>query len=919
MKFWEGSVFRPISRSIFLLIVVLFEWRVSGICVWQGGGGFRLACGFKQSGLFRLRSLGGLKGWAGAGFTIGDEDGFKDSLTNKESKTSKRKLSFQHQRKHPLPHINQYGQYSHVSVNAPHHLPNQEEHESEGIQKRASLWNSWKWPSIIKKKRPRAPPHRMGPLPYMPRPVPVAPYSYNRLNPMYHPQASPYYPPQLMHQPHLHHSTRPVSPRFPIHPRHEFQMPSPSESVVPGFSPMPELDPTSDDEDKEIESQLENVVKALSRELLKGKRKPKKPYGLQLLQNSANYGTKFKVSVNSVPAEEEPKPVTGYDTNLFPDIYFTSTTPRNKLKKILEAESEKDLLINHDEESTTEAILRKLRLKKIKLLKKRNKGSSKKRKSSKLKLPGSTTMPQTTTTLRTTTTTQRLSTSPLIPSTTLKLTTTTTPKPTTSTTKRTTTTKTTEKPRLLSAIHKKSTKRPDYAGSFYTEREREEWPTERHEKWKYFSPATSPRPTPRPFTPIAQNPLITSGKWKEIYDPRYPPDHEVNRGKLEMLAAALTTTSQRSRYSDFTRKEHSHSRPDYFQSYPKSPELYPKRYGRREDEGEGLVSKVQVDGQNGQFVRFDSRESLNLVSRTKSYNDAFYSHFNKSAMEIAVDEPSPTPFHYFSAFYNRKSTAKPPISTSPPTNRWVWDGTASSDHFSRNKYFPPSTASPTPVPQPIDRWAGLKMILDSSSAEELKSRLDHSSETGNLLRQKVMSILGADWEPGPGISSWEVAKDRAPHFVTGDSFKKPSYNYSPETKPTTTTAPLTSAKSYFSSTPSFNEWKSYVKSVAGISSTPELPAQTFPLPTRETVSSSEVNIDIPQTKPNTKESIQVPKNELIIMEKQQTKDKGIMKVKGSTKGKATITTTTPLPILEVKNAPPQDRSENETTEGNLFF
>src|SRR5690349_7674494 len=80
---WRGGSSHHLLLIIHLLI--LFGYLIhssDSFCVSQGGGGFRLACGFRQSGLFRIRSLGGLKGWAGAGFTVGDEDGFKDSLSN---------------------------------------------------------------------------------------------------------------------------------------------------------------------------------------------------------------------------------------------------------------------------------------------------------------------------------------------------------------------------------------------------------------------------------------------------------------------------------------------------------------------------------------------------------------------------------------------------------------------------------------------------------------------------------------------------------------------------------------------------------------------------------------------------------------------------------------------------------------------
>ncbi|ODM99821.1 hypothetical protein Ocin01_06849, partial [Orchesella cincta] len=78
-----------LSSNVFVvpLIFLIASYnivQVESVCVWQGGGGFKVACGFRQSGLFRLRSIGGIKGYVGAGFTIGDEDGFKDSLTNTE-------------------------------------------------------------------------------------------------------------------------------------------------------------------------------------------------------------------------------------------------------------------------------------------------------------------------------------------------------------------------------------------------------------------------------------------------------------------------------------------------------------------------------------------------------------------------------------------------------------------------------------------------------------------------------------------------------------------------------------------------------------------------------------------------------------------------------------------------------------------
>ncbi|KAF7403349.1 hypothetical protein HZH68_006143 [Vespula germanica] len=61
-------------------------WRATlGTCVFQSDFGFALNCAFKKSGLFRVRNLGGVKGYLGLGFTVGDELGFRESLSNVES------------------------------------------------------------------------------------------------------------------------------------------------------------------------------------------------------------------------------------------------------------------------------------------------------------------------------------------------------------------------------------------------------------------------------------------------------------------------------------------------------------------------------------------------------------------------------------------------------------------------------------------------------------------------------------------------------------------------------------------------------------------------------------------------------------------------------------------------------------------
>ncbi|OAD52441.1 hypothetical protein WN48_01423 [Eufriesea mexicana] len=61
-------------------------WRETlGTCVFQSDFGFVLNCAFKKSGLFRVRNLGGVKGYVGLGFSVGDELGFAQSLSNLEA------------------------------------------------------------------------------------------------------------------------------------------------------------------------------------------------------------------------------------------------------------------------------------------------------------------------------------------------------------------------------------------------------------------------------------------------------------------------------------------------------------------------------------------------------------------------------------------------------------------------------------------------------------------------------------------------------------------------------------------------------------------------------------------------------------------------------------------------------------------
>ncbi|GLV43181.1 mind the gap [Carabus blaptoides fortunei] len=70
---------------IFLIVVTGTSWHyVQSTCVLDSEFGFTLNCAFKKSGLFRVRNLGGIKAHVGVGFTVGDELGFKESLSNVE-------------------------------------------------------------------------------------------------------------------------------------------------------------------------------------------------------------------------------------------------------------------------------------------------------------------------------------------------------------------------------------------------------------------------------------------------------------------------------------------------------------------------------------------------------------------------------------------------------------------------------------------------------------------------------------------------------------------------------------------------------------------------------------------------------------------------------------------------------------------
>ncbi|CAH2054869.1 unnamed protein product, partial [Iphiclides podalirius] len=66
---------------------------VQPLCVLESDFGFKINCAFKKSGLFRVRNLGGIKAHASLGFSLGDELGFEQSLTNLDP-SRRRSVSF---------------------------------------------------------------------------------------------------------------------------------------------------------------------------------------------------------------------------------------------------------------------------------------------------------------------------------------------------------------------------------------------------------------------------------------------------------------------------------------------------------------------------------------------------------------------------------------------------------------------------------------------------------------------------------------------------------------------------------------------------------------------------------------------------------------------------------------------------------
>ncbi|XP_015373028.1 PREDICTED: uncharacterized protein C146.01 [Diuraphis noxia] len=78
---------------VFLLLMGM-TWRcVKSTCVFETDFGLSINCALKKSGLFRVRNLGGLKGYVGLGIQLADELGFKESLSTLEQNSKRRSVN----------------------------------------------------------------------------------------------------------------------------------------------------------------------------------------------------------------------------------------------------------------------------------------------------------------------------------------------------------------------------------------------------------------------------------------------------------------------------------------------------------------------------------------------------------------------------------------------------------------------------------------------------------------------------------------------------------------------------------------------------------------------------------------------------------------------------------------------------------
>ncbi|XP_025404869.1 uncharacterized protein LOC112679324 [Sipha flava] len=78
---------------VFLLLMGM-TWRcVQSTCVLETDFGLSINCGLKKTGMFRVRNLGGFKGYVGLGIQLADELGFKESLSSLEQSNKRRSVN----------------------------------------------------------------------------------------------------------------------------------------------------------------------------------------------------------------------------------------------------------------------------------------------------------------------------------------------------------------------------------------------------------------------------------------------------------------------------------------------------------------------------------------------------------------------------------------------------------------------------------------------------------------------------------------------------------------------------------------------------------------------------------------------------------------------------------------------------------
>ena len=517
----------------------------------------------------------------------------------------------------------------------------------------------------------------------------------------------------------------------------------------PSFAPMPDFPALDDDPEEDAPAPSNNVG---------AKERQKKPYGLELLEKSPNYGKKYKIRPNPEEIENtltSPAGPLGYDTDVFPDIYFTTTT-KAKMNGFTPTPgpvaAHEDLALDI-QDHTTESMMRKMKLKKIKLLKKGHKHVLMRQKLFNSTTPASelhefstSTLPSVTKphrrkepkmakTKQTTSTTtlpttnagadseeeiedepSSTTTTPRSKSKSKSKKGTSNPKSKTKAMTRTTTPKIVPiedyqdeaapqqyspppRPRIPTP-HPRNTEpplRPDYGedieyqarktpatnyghsnylkirpevhpsemlperrrpgsgpmpglpgfGNYDTQEELEHehgppYDQNLHrmyqEAWQYLKTSTTTEPPALLNVDYDYGAGYTHPRTVKVYDPRYPPNHEVNRGAMLPSAAAgrfpfLNPSTVATTEFPFYIKSNHFNPNTHFSRKSNQPDEHPHKFtpaemDLRQKFLSGSVKTTMTAALNedvGPFVKFDSGESMQLMNLTKNYNSKFYS------------------------------------------------------------------------------------------------------------------------------------------------------------------------------------------------------------------------------------------------------------------------------------------------------